>query len=383
FNLTDIPIHVQGRIRVGTDFIAFTRDADTRVVDYFMPGDTEARGIENAENYDNDSFEVSGTKLILADAVTSDRAFGITIFDTATGTFSAISMDDIRLANIPIGNYVAGFFVADGDYVATRNDAGSVADGNIVKVIDISGDEPTIISFPNVDGISSGLSVQQVSVDAASGLALAISGDVIFVYSLDDPEAAPTQFDLSEVGVSDVPVAFDNGIVLLADDTTDNQVWYLDVTDGANAPVMITTSGRDADFLTLNGDNYGFLYQGPASQGSTAAIGVLPSTEPNISDGETVLSNSANFGRFGYGDTMAYGSGTWFLGDIDDVSTSGLFQFSTDDGASFSVTGDPRDTMTELPVSDVNTNAEGTLLAFKHEVPGVDEQLVGYVELGE
>lgn len=59
FNLTDIPIHSQGRIRVGDDFIAYTDidpDRTPGPINYFMPGDTEGRGIPGAEDFDNNSF---------------------------------------------------------------------------------------------------------------------------------------------------------------------------------------------------------------------------------------------------------------------------------------------------------------------------------------
>ncbi len=378
FNLTDIQIHSQGRIRVGDDFIAFT-DVDPDLtpgnVNYFMPGDIKARGIPGADAFDNNSFEVSGTKIVM-----TDTNFAITIFDIASGDMETLSSDDIRLVNIPVGNYEPGFYQVDGDFVVTRNDANAVADGNIVKVIDMSGDAAVVLSLPNPDGVTSGFVVAQVAVDDESMIALAVANDTFFVYDLNNPGAAPTAFDLSGAdGIGDGQVAFDNGIVLFADDGSDDLVFYLDVTDAANTPVAIDTPRRGADRFVLRGNNFGFLYSGPASQGDTAAIGVMPGTGTNISDGATVFSNSTNGGRFGYGETLAYGSGGWFLGGQDNIAAAAdPFQRSTD-GAAWSVTADPRDLDSNLQLGDMTTNALGNLLAFKHEVD--DDQFVGWVDL--
>ncbi len=269
FNLTPIAIHSQGRIGVGDNIIAYTDidpDRTPGVPNYFTPGDKEGRGIPDAANYDYDSFQVSGTKIIL----TGESDFAITIYDTATDTTDPIAETDIRLANKPIGNYVAGHFQADGDFVVTRNDG--VDDGHIVKVIDMSTVPATILSLPNPGDVSSGFGVAQIAVDAETSRALAVASDVIYVYDLTDPTAEPTAFDFSAEGIGDAQVAFDNGIVLFADDSSDDLVSYLDVTDAANTAVAIDTPRRGADRLVLRGDNYGFLYSGPASQGDTAAI---------------------------------------------------------------------------------------------------------------
>lgn len=195
----------------------------------------------------------------------TDNSFAITIFDVATGAIETLSNDDIRLVNIPVGNYEPGFYQVDGDFCITRNDANAVADGNIVKVIDMSGATATVLSLPNPEGVTSGFAVDQVAVDAESMLALAIANDTIFVYDLTNPGAAPVAWDLSGAdGIEDGQVAFDDGVVLYADDSADDVVFYLDVIDAANTPVAIDTPNRGADRFVLRGNNYGFLYSGPA-----------------------------------------------------------------------------------------------------------------------
>jgi len=310
----------------------------------------------------------------------TDNDFAITIYDIDTGAMETISTDDIRLVNIPIGNYVAGFYEVDGDYVVTRNDAGQVENGAIIKAIDIGNDEASVLSFSNPGDVSSGFQVSQVAVDAESLRVIAVANDTFYVYALNSPGSSPVEFDMSAMGgIGDEKVAFDNGIVLYSDDTVDDLVYYLDVTDPANTPVAITVPNNGGSRFVLRDGNYGFIYQGPASQGPTMAIGALPSTAPNISDGTTVFSNSTNGGRFGYGDTLAYGGGRWYIGGQDDIAASGdPFQTSAT-GNSWAVTADPRDPDNNLQLGDMTTNELGRLLVFKHEVD--DDQFVGYMLL--
>ncbi|NOT02069.1 MAG: hypothetical protein HOP29_15765 [Phycisphaerales bacterium] len=384
-NLTDIAIHVQGRIAVGDDMVAYTDINDDRtpgVVNFFVPSDDPVvpRSIDGAENFDEDSFAVSGKKIILSDD-SGDRSFGLTVFDTETGTFSALPIEEIRLVNIPIGNYATGYIQADGGFVVTRNDTD---DDIVVKIIDIRGDTPVVIPLTNnPGGASSGFSVQQVAVDAESELAVAVNSGVFHVYDINAPDAMPTAFDVNDLdGIADEIVAFGDGVLLYSDDS-EGIVYYLDVTDAANTPVAISTPNRGARQFQLRGLNFGFVYEGPASQGPTAAIGVMPSTNPNISEGMTILENSANLGRFGYGDSLAV-AGTdaapmWFLGGIDDVLTPNAFQQSST-GAAWTLTADEVDPTLFFTASDVTTNAAGNLLVFKYEIN--DEQFIGFADTG-
>lgn len=76
------------------------------------------------------------------------------------------------------------------------------------------------------------------------------------------------------------------------------------------------------------------------SQGSTAAIGVLPDTSPNISDGMTVFPNSANGGRFGVGritdSGLAYGESR-FRPAKDPVASSPTLVYGNGEGIKWPV----------------------------------------------
>lgn len=378
FVLSPVPIHVQGRIEVGDDIIAYTDvDADRTPLapNYIVPsaGDTTGRGIPNATDYDSDSFKATGRKIIL-----TDNNFAVTVFDTTDNSLALVPNDQVRLTNIPVGNYSPGLFEVDGNFVVTRNDTD---DDIIVKVIDITNATPQVINFPVNPTNASPFSVQMVAVDAETRTAVAATSSIFAVYDIDNPNNAPTEFDMTAFdGIDDIPIAYDNGLILYVDNSSDSIVRILDTSTAGNTPQSVMTPNRGTSRLILRGNNYGFLYQGPASQGLTAAIGVFPDLNPNTSDGETVFNNSANGGRFGYGDTLAVaanGSTTWFLGGIDDI---GLDPFqSSPNGSSWSVTPDPRSPDDNLAVGDVVTNTGGSILSFKHEVD--DDQFVGYVIL--
>lgn len=380
FVLTAVPVHVQGRIEVGDDLIAYTDVTPERTPsepNYLVPsaGDTAGRGIPNGTDFDPGSFKVSGKKIILTD-VTDDRAFGITIFDTTDESFAPVPLEDIRLANIPIGNYTSGFFEVDGDFVVTRNDTPDNID---VKVVNFGTATPQVIRFTT----NPSEFVAMVDVDAETRTAVAASSNIFSIYDIDNPDAPPVEFDVSGFGgIDDVQFAYDNGIILYVDDSSEGVVHVLDTSDAANTPQTITMTNRGTSRIILHGNNYAFLYEGPAAQGLTAAIGVLPSLNPTISTGDTVFENSANGGRFGYGDTIAVAAGgsvTWFLGGRDDIGLVDPFQSSTNRGVSYRVTLDPRNPDDNLAVGDVVTNVEGSLLGFKHEVN--DEQFIGFVIL--
>jgi hypothetical protein len=381
FVLTDIPVHVQGRIEVGDDLIAYT-DIDANRTpsepNYLVPsaGDTVGRGIPGGGDFDTDSFKVSGKKIILSDE-TSERAFGITIFDTTDESFAPVPLEDIRLATIPIGNYAPGFIEVDGDFVVTRNDTPDNVD---VKVVNIAAATPEVIDFT----VNPSEFVAMVNVDSETRTAVAASSSIFSVYDIDNPGADPVEFDVSGFGGidDDVQFAFDEGIILYVDDSSEGVVHILDISTPGNEPQTIATPNRGTSRVILRGSHYGFLYQGPSGQGLTAAIGVLPNLDPNISDGETVFENSANGGRFGYGDTIAVAAGasvTWFLGGRDDIGLVNPFQRSTNRGVSYSVTPDPRSPDDNLAAGDVVTNVDGSLLGFKHEAN--DEQFIGYLIL--
>jgi hypothetical protein len=385
--LTTNEMHVGGNIKVGDDLIVYTQQVakGERAVNYIIPsmGD-DAVGIPGAENFDVDNFDVTGRLIILADVTSTDRAFGLTIFDVDSGEMTPIPIEDIRMANLPIGNYSAGFANVDGDFVATRNDAGSVTDGRTLKVIDLSGQTPVVISFAKNPGEFGAPS--QVAVDEETRQVVAVSSDSFFVYGIDAPNAPPVSFDMTDFeGIGSEQIAFDGGMILYVDDSTEGDARVLDVSNAANTPDIIPNPNRTAALPMLVDDAFAFTFQAEASRGAAAAIGVLPELDATVGSGDTIFGELTCCGRFGFGDTIAIGrfgdDPVWFIGGSDDIGFTTPLQFSTG-SSKWTPVDDPRSTDPDddFPAADVHTNAAGTLLAFKYEDDN-DDQFVGYALL--
>lgn len=387
--LTAIGVHVQGRIACGDGIIVYTAinpDETPFGPDYIVPGDTAGRGIANADDYDDDSFAVTGKKI----ALVRPGDVGVTIYDTETDTKTDIPTTDIRLKNIPINNYDAGHIQADGGYVATQNDANAVADGFVVKVIDITGATPVVIPFTNNPG-GSDQDTEQVMVDAETKTVVAIRDDVIYVYDIDNPGNAPTEFDASGMGgiENEEQFAYDDGMIIYYENTTDRNVYVLDVTSAANTPVMLNGDGSTSanGRFAMRDGSYGYFYRSTPATGSgnAAGIGTMPNdTTPIIGSCDTIFADLTCCGRFSHGETMAAGllndQPIWFIGGQDDIGGGDPLQYSVGTTTWMTLT-DPNDPDDNLSVGDVATNEAGHCLAFKHEIN--NNTLLGYVILND
>lgn len=384
--LTDIDVQVQGRVASGDGIIAYTAansDGTPFGPDYILLGDTAGRGIANATDFDPDAFAVTGKKIALVGKVSGTRPFGVSILDTDAGTTDDIPLTDIRLKNIPTGNYDPGHIQADGGYVATLNDPTSVTDGYIVKVIDVTGATPVVISFTNNPANNTTTLPSQILVDAETKLVVALRNYIFYVYDINNPTVAPVEFDVTATnGVDDDPqYAIDKGVIIYHDDTSDRVVYTLDVTDGANTPVALTGSGSTGSnaIFAIRDGSYGYFFEGPASQGNAAAVNTLPDLAPVETLGETIAENTANIGRFGYGQTMTTGLlggvNIWIIAGVDDIGSGDPLQYSSD-GATWHLLKDPNSPDDNLGAGDVDANEAGSLVGFKYEIS--DNTKLGY-----
>lgn len=380
--LTGVDVHVQGRVACGDGIMAYTAiNADRTPFgpDYIKEGDTAGRGIPGAADYDADSFAVTGKYI----AMVKPADFSVAVFNTETLAKTEFPSTDIRLKNIPIGNYVAGHMQADGGYIATISKPSDVTDGFSIKVVDVTGATPTVHSFTNNPANDTIILASQVMVDAETNKVVALRRDVFYVYDIMNPTTAPVEFDLSGMGgVDDGPqYAFDNGVIIYHDDTSDRKVYTLDCTSASNTPTALNgegSTGANARFAIRDG-SYAYYFAGPASQGNACASGTLPNTTPVVGSGDTIASNSTNLGRFSYGDTLAIGflngTLTWFIAAQDNIGVNDPIQYSTD-GAAWNLVPDPADPTNNFSAGDVATNEAGNCLVFKYEVN--DEQKLGY-----
>ena len=379
---TDIPTHSSARIEVGDDLIVYTYPTDAgspEGVDYIIPsaGDTAGRGITNGDQYDYNSFAVCGKKIALVGDTTSDMAFQVAIFDTSTPTVDPVLIADadIRLGTIPVGNDDPGHIQADGNYIVTRNSSAPV-----VRVIDVSGDTPNIISFTAAPDGMNAFNTPQVLVDAETKKAIAVSTseDSFYVFDIDNPDTAPVAFDVSEFGgiSNSFQFACDLGIILYRDDTTDNNMYILDITDAANTPVALTTTEGYA--TQVFDDNYAYLStEGPTSAVNASVIGDVDSADQTVAAEVTIMENSANLGLYGWGGTIAIAQ---YENDDNELApiyfVAAPLQWSTGNG-SWTVFDDPDNAGSYLDASHLKTNDDGSILGFRWG----DDNTLGYVIL--
>lgn len=227
---TQITLGASGKIDIGEDLIVFGVGSDEAAVSsnqdpgvhYLVPSMTTSATTagttipNSASLFGTRDFVVTGRKVALV------RSTGaVSIYDTQSETLSDIPSTQINVDPMVDANR-PGQMRADGGYIATINNDNVVSDGNVIKVIDVTGATPTVISFPNPpDALSDPeTSFDQLDIDAATMRVAAISdNDVIYVFDIQNPNAAAVQIDLgiaADRGSFDgrSQFQFDNGTIL-------------------------------------------------------------------------------------------------------------------------------------------------------------------------
>jgi hypothetical protein len=377
--LTGIRAHVQARIEVGDDLILFTgadNDGGATVAQYVIPteGDTAPREVPTPNAFDNNSFLVAGKKMILlGDVATTDRDFGLTIYDTQTNSMIDIPLEDIRLASVPVSNFGPGFMVVDGNLIGTINDTGplGVRGRELLRVVDISGDTPEVIRFtvnPNDDDLAS---IDQVVIDEENRILVAIQsiGTRLHVYDIDDPMAAPTLIDLSDTGLStfDTQFAIEAGRLIYVGRPENKEfAFVIDVTKPDAAPTLLDTPRGGPSRPEMLGNLYTFRTNGGVITGEFPEINPVPPVEDSPgSTGSTVaiglLNNNAPI---------------FLIGGQDNISSGSGIRFSNGDGLFRNLFADPNDPEKPLTSGDVHTDPTGKYLGFKYEVD--EDTFIGY-----
>ncbi len=378
--LTDINIHVMGRIESGDDLIVYTEaNADGSVgnVNYIVPsaGDLTGRGIPNADDYDPNSFLVAGGKIILVGGPEGSNA--VSVYDPQTDTIDNIAAEDVTLSSVPVSNYGPGFLDVDGSLVATINNTAFVEGQELIRVIDTSGTAPTVTRFGVNPDNDHTLVPDQIHIDAETRTVVAarqIPGK-FWVYDLDDPTAAPMEFDVTSVNgprTSDTPFAYDNGMMLFIGREASFEFPYLiDLLDPTAAPIALDPAEDGVNRPMMVGDRYAYLPNGAAITGAL--------------NGDMHLGSNASIdggGRSGSGVTLTHGVlGTvpvWIIGGQDNIGSSDALQYSTGNG-DWQTVPDPRDASSNLAVGDVHCDESGTFLGFKYEAD--DDSYLGYAIL--
>lgn len=410
------------RPKAGDDLIVW---GDRETVYYIVPSQTDGSvtaGTEFPEGprFAWTHFAVSGKKVALVTDLGEVR-----VFDTGTGDFRDFPANEILLEDSRLNDdTMAGMTQSSGNLFATLNDTNQVADGNAVKVIDVTGDDPNgweVLSFAVPEEDRTGIS--QVAVDAQSRRVAAHDDfGQLWVWSLDDPAAAPQQIDM---GLSSdlccmndgVQMRFEAGLILYQQDPREFPLG-LGTTNAALLDVSAATSTlfdnnpTQDDFpVKLAGGSFGYVQwreAGDAQMGPSyrTAIGQVTGAPTSTLASQFdayplrpttvdlgVISQEQCFGDelklVGYGSSMCItpDGGRWFVagwGPID--RTWDYLQMST--GGAFVDFADPEGSTTTGSVMATDVSCSSNVVAFRalRETPDSncltnEEWVVGFILL--
>ena len=222
--VTGVPTRNDTGIAAGEDLVAFGTGFPTGVK-YIRVGDDEAREIPGGETYHSKVFGVCGHKIILV------KKNQVIVFDTRNGKLSAIPESDVSLYDVRATLLTTGGFL-----VGTVNKATAVTDRTIIKVIDVSGDDPKVIPIKNADYLDS--DVSSLSIDAKAGTIAVSSGRKKLIAAAKiAPLANQHVIDVTDYrGVGPQRIFIEDDWVVYADE--DWKVRLLDL--GTGAPKAIT-----------------------------------------------------------------------------------------------------------------------------------------------
>lgn len=373
---TSITCHVQSMVRAGEDLIAFGTGG-AKGVSYIVPSGSDAAGrtIPNSSTFNSYSLAVGGRNIFL-----TDGNFQVTVFNADTQDQTPIALTDIRLKNIPASQLDSGHIQADGSYCAVICEESEVTDSAVIKVIDVSTGLPSVISFTN-SPISNGEQVQMVAVDSTTRRVVAATSDAFYVFDINSPTAAPSQFDADISSVGSTQMQFDGTHVIFHDDAGVPSARLLNVTTGAiTALAQNPSSGRS---LALRDGNFGYFVNRVSSDsvGSHGRTGIGSITGASITlaaDDDFIDGSTANNGQFGFGQSICItpDGSSFFLAGSENVGSGEYLQVST--GGAFATIADPSgDDELGCPATDVFCGDD--VLAFK--TGSGSDTVIGYVRL--
>ncbi|MEO1528329.1 MAG: hypothetical protein AAFX06_23140 [Planctomycetota bacterium] len=233
FNVTNVETRTDTGFAVGEDMVVFGTGFPNGVK-YMLAGDTQPREIPAGETFSSKVFCVCGRKIVLTKR---NRVF---VFDTQSEQMVEIAEDDISLYN-PSKAQIN----SDGYLVATVNKALTVKDRTIVKVIDVSGDQPVIIPIKNANYTDA--DVTSIGVDSENGGIIVSSRSKKLVAAAKiAPLADQYLYDVSEYrGVASFPIVIERDDVTYVDE--DWNVRRLDLTTKSPKAITQQKIARSSD----------------------------------------------------------------------------------------------------------------------------------------
>ncbi|MCW5848388.1 MAG: hypothetical protein KIS95_14235, partial [Anaerolineae bacterium] len=356
--------------------------------------------------FDALDFVIAGTKVAL---VRSNNA--VSIFDTATGTLTDISPNQIELD--PFNGLG---LLADGDYVVTVSDGEEVTDGRILKLIDVSGETPALITFPNVLE-SEYWEMAAIDAESMRVAGLATNGD-LYVFDIGNPDAAPVVIDLGFDSVATVSetaqMQLEGDYVLFHDiSDIDPAVILLNLSDSTMTPFDFNATNRHTR-LALNGGSFAYFLVAESADREDAgpqvryrsAIGTVDNA-PSATlaaqfDDFAFRTSSVDLGMFeqstcldatrmniGYGISVCItpDGQRWFLAGNQSVDRNGdHLQMST--GGAFTDFEDPEGSTVTGSVMAADVKCSSTTVVFRAQrsVPDSncltdDHEYIGFIQL--
>jgi len=367
---TNIDVHNGGRIAVGDDLLVYGYGGFSGV-DYIIPsaGDTAGRDLPNGDTYRASAFAVTGKKIALV------NSFLITIYDTATETGTDIAEDTIRLENTPVGIESQGHIRAGGGYVVCRNSP-SDNGGKKIIAIDVSGDTPNIISF---DSDPEG-NVDHIEIDVQNMEIAAKSGNMFYIYDIENPDAAPVVYDTTELGgISDTAYSFDGGYIFYEDNEAFGNVRFLNTADGT--ATLLTQNPSTVGEQCAAGGKYVY-FANLVSIEVRAAVGDVPNANASLASNEFIDGSTTNNGRFGQAEacTITPDGAHIFISGKGSIGSGEFLQYYN--GSWALVPDTNASSPYGLPATDVASSS--TLVGFKTgdgTTTGPNTK-VGYIILG-
>ena len=320
FNVTGIETRTDTGFVAGEDMVVFGTGFPNGVK-YMLAGETKPREIPGGETFSSKVFCVCGRKIVLT------KRNQVFVFDTRTQKMNEISEDQISLYN-PSANQ----FSSNGYLVATVNRAVNVKDRTIVKVIDVSGEEPSVIPIKNADYTDA--DITSVAVDSKNGaVAISSRSKKRIAAAKVKPLADQYLYDVSEYrGVASFPIVIEGDDVTYIDE--DWKVRRLDLTNKSPIAITQTPLARSGQgFWVRKGRLVVFSKEGKV--GSRMPVAVSDSADAPQMVAGTGTEIAATSGKLGFGGSAAIAlDKTVFLAGTagDSIGTGERLQFLTEDG---------------------------------------------------
>ena len=229
---TNIDINDQAHIAVGDELVVFGTSYP-RGVSFLRVGDTQPSSIPQGESFDSRLFWACGKKIALIKHKT------ISIFDTNTRKIEPVDANEVLLYEVKGGLYRGNMVHADGNLIAVVNDLSLVRDQRTIKVIDVGGVRPVLISLRNSKFIPP--EVSGIAVDAQLGIVVVASWQRKTVYYANvEPNAKFKELSLADHnGIGRKQFQIFEGGILYAD--LNDKLRYVKL-NGRSEPILLSNA---------------------------------------------------------------------------------------------------------------------------------------------